>query len=48
MGIRSLRSFSLVKVHECQDTITSHHEICHPSKSELGEAEPILPKDGNH
>ena len=23
----------LIKVHECQDTITSHHEICHPSKS---------------
>ena len=36
------------KVHECQDTIASHHETCHPSKSELSEAEPILSKDGNH
>ena len=36
-----------MKVHECQDTITSPHETCHPSKSELTEAEPILSKDGN-
>ena len=26
--------------------ITSHHENCHRSKSELREAEPILSKDG--
>ena len=38
----------MIKVHECQDTIASHHETCHPSKSELSEAEPILSKDGNH
>ena len=46
----SSSSFSqLIKVHECQqDTITSHHETCHSSKSELSEAEPILSRDGNH
>ena len=42
------RFFPTDKVHDCQDTITSHHETCHPSKSELSEAEPILSKDGNH
>lgn len=36
----------LIKVHECQDTITVHHETCHPSTSELSEAEPILSSDG--
>ena len=46
----SSRSFSqLIKVHKCQqDTITSHHNTCHPSKSELSEAEPILSRDGDH
>ena len=45
----SSRGFSqLIKVHECQhDTITSHHETCHPSKPELSEVEPILSRDGN-
>ena len=43
------RGFSqLIKAHECQDTVTSHHETCHPSKPELSEAEPILSRDGNH
>ena len=45
----SSRGFSqLIKVHECQYTITSHHGTCHPSKSELSEAEPILSRDSNH
>ena len=38
----------LIKVHECQDTITSHPETCHPLMSELSEVEPILSKDDNH
>ena len=42
------RFSQLIKVHDCQDTITSYHETCHPSKSDLSEAEPILSKDGNH
>ena len=41
-----------VEVHpvspNCQrDTITSHQETCHPSKSELSEAEAILSRNGN-
>ena len=45
----SSRGFSLlIKVHECLDTITSHHGTCQPSKSELSEAEPILSRDSNH
>ena len=38
----------LIKVDECQDTITIHHETCHPLTSELSEAEPILSSDGNY
>ena len=45
----SSRGFSLlIKVHECLDTITSHHRTCQPSKSELSEAEPIVSRDSNH
>ena len=32
----------MVKVHECQDTITTQLETCHLSKSGLNEAELIL------
>ena len=42
------RGFSqLIKVRECQDTITSHPETCYPLMSELSEVELILSKDGN-
>ena len=44
----SSRGFSqLIKVHECQDTITAHLETCHLSKSGLSEAELILSRAGH-
>ena len=44
----SSRGFSqLIKVHECQDTITAHLETCHLSKSGLNEAELILSRAGH-
>ena len=35
-----------MKLHECQETITSYHETCHPLKSEPSEEEPIFSRDG--